>query len=74
MIRASLRGLKGSASEQENVKATLRLFAIVPGHALSVGGAAADVQGDECWLVCLDNAHPEVAADLDRSITGSWDD
>jgi hypothetical protein len=30
MIRASLRGLKGSAAEQENVKAVLNLFAVVP--------------------------------------------
>merc|ERR1719201_1756608 len=30
MIRASLKGLKGSTQEQENVKALLRLFAIVP--------------------------------------------
>ena len=29
MIRASLRGLKGSAAEQENVKALLTLFALV---------------------------------------------
>jgi hypothetical protein len=29
MIRASLRGLKGSAAEQENVKALLNLFALV---------------------------------------------
>eukprot|EP01051_Picozoa_sp_SAG22_P004184 SAG22_NODE_218_length_14885_cov_24.733699_5_plen_1447_part_00 len=30
MIRASLRGLKGSAREQENVKALLKMFALVP--------------------------------------------
>jgi hypothetical protein len=30
MIRASLCGLKGSASEQANVKALLLLFALVP--------------------------------------------
>ena len=30
MIRASLRGLKGSAQEQANVKALLKLFALVP--------------------------------------------
>ena len=30
MIRASLRGLKGSPQEQENVKALLKLFALVP--------------------------------------------
>ena len=30
MIRASLRGLKGSAKEQTNVKSLLLLFAIVP--------------------------------------------
>ena len=30
MIRASLRGLKGSAQEQANVKALLNLFALVP--------------------------------------------
>jgi hypothetical protein len=30
MIRASLRGLKGSAAEKENVKTLLLLFAIVP--------------------------------------------
>eukprot|EP01046_Picozoa_sp_COSAG06_P021714 COSAG06_NODE_1644_length_8819_cov_13.898624_5_plen_1191_part_00 len=30
MIRASLRGLKGSATEQENVRSLLLLFALVP--------------------------------------------
>ena len=30
MIRASLRGLKGSAQEQQNVKAMLLMFALVP--------------------------------------------
>jgi hypothetical protein len=30
MIRASLRGLKGSAQEQANVKKMLKLFALVP--------------------------------------------
>ena len=30
MIRASLRGLKGSAEEQANVRALLKLFALVP--------------------------------------------
>ena len=30
MIRASLRGLMGSAIEQENVKALLMMFALVP--------------------------------------------
>ena len=30
MIRASLKGLKGTAKEQENVRSLLNLFALVP--------------------------------------------
>ena len=75
MIRASLRGLKGSATEQANVRSLLLLFALVPEDThcpLEVLLLMFKAVHEECWRDA--DAHAEVAADSDQSVASAGHD